>query len=196
MRSRLGALFVVALATAFIAAPVFADEPRVNFAAAIGPSFSNVGTTWTAIGSVRFDATDRVAIIGEVGVVPRAPYEEAAEIASVLPVSLAGDRRVDAYHANANLVVRPWQMTRLTPYLTAGLGAFVTDAVSVRRLEAARLEERRRETDWATNLGGGATYWLTDWLGVSGDYRTFFLYRDQNTPKVHRLTAGIHLRLQ
>ncbi len=196
MRSRLGALVMVALATALVVAPAFADEPRLAFAAAVGPSFSNVGTTWTAMGSVRVNLTDRAAIVGEVGAVPRAPYDKASEIAATLPVSLSGERRVNAYHTNANLVVRPWSTSRLMPYVTAGLGAFVTDAVSVNRLEAARLEEHRRETDWATNLGGGATYWLTDWLGVSGDYRTFFLYRDQDTPKVHRVTAGINLRLK
>ena len=53
-----------------------------------------------------------------------------------------------------------------------------------------RIEDRRRLTDLATNVGAGVTYRLTDWMGLSADYRSIFVHRAQ-TPRVDRFTTGV-----
>ena len=93
---------------------------------------------------------------------------------------------------NANVKVRPFEFARVTPYVTAGAGASMADAI-VNRSDVGTLtiEDRRRLTDLATNVGAGVTYRLTDWMGLSADYRSFFVHRDEQTPRVDRLTTGV-----
>jgi len=57
------------------------DDSRVSFNAAVGPSFGNVGTTFATIAGVDLKLNDRTAVVGEFGVIPRAPFrcEEAPE---------------------------------------------------------------------------------------------------------------------
>ena len=54
-----------------------------------------------------------------------------------------------------------------------------------------RVEDRRRASDFATNLGAGVTYRFNDWVGIGADYRTFFVHRDETTLRVNRFTAGL-----
>ena len=50
--------------------------------------------------------------------------------------------------------------------------------------------------DFATNVGTGFNYRFTDWVGAGADYRTFFVHRDESTPRVHRLTTGLTFSLK
>ena len=63
-------------------------------------------------------------------------------------------------------------------------------------LGTTRFEDRRRTTNFATNVGTGFNYRFTDWVGAGADYRTFFVHRDESTPRVHRLTTGLTFSLK
>jgi len=43
------------------------------------------------------------------------------------------------------------------------------------------IDDRRRTTDCATNLGAGRTYRVNDWLPIAADCRTFFVHREDDT---------------
>jgi hypothetical protein len=58
------------------------------------------------------------------------------------------------------------------------------------------VDEDRRVTDIATNLGAGLTYQLNKWVGLTADYRTFFVHRSDDTPHVNRFTTGLTLSLK
>jgi hypothetical protein len=196
MRSvtRLALASVVAL-TLFVS-PALADDARWSLNANFGPSFANIGTTFQATGSANVRLTERVDLSGEIGVLPHAPFDRAGELAVALPgIVPATDHRVNGYHVNANLRVVPGTWDRVTPYLTGGLGSFTSETVASGAVMDARLEERRRVTDFATNVGAGLTYQLTDRVGVTGDYRTFFVH-GPDTRQVNRFTAGLTFRLR
>lgn len=42
----------------------------------------------------------------------------------------------------------------------------------------------------------GLTYRFNDWVGLSADYRTFFVHREGSTPRVNRFTTGLTLSLK
>lgn len=169
-------------------------EGRLRLNASVGPSFGNVGTTISTRAGVGVALTDTLDVVGEFGVLPHAPFREAAAIA---PPAAAADSHVNAYHWNGNVVVRPFELDRIAPYATVGLGSFTADTViGSTRLNGVTVEDRRRATNIASNVGAGMTYRLNDWLGIGGDYRTFFVYRDTVTPRVHRFTAGVSLFLK
>ena len=79
--------------------------------------------------------------------------------------------------------------------MTGGLGTFTADTI-IENDSAAPFEDRRRITDFSTNVGAGASYQMTDWVGVTADYRTFFVHRDDDTPRVHRFTTGLTFSLK
>jgi opacity protein-like surface antigen len=171
------------------------DDSRVSLNAAVGPSFANVGTTFSTIASLDLKLNDRTAIVGELGVIPRAPFREASEIAA--PVAPLSDSRVNAYHWNGNLKVRPFEMRRIEPYVIGGVGSFTSDTVvSDSMVGTTRFEDLRRTTNFATNVGACVNYRLTEWVGVGADYRTFFVHRDDATPRVHRFTTGLTFSLK
>lgn len=191
---RIGLALLMALACSTTAAAQTAD--RVSLAASVGPSFANVGTTFSTTANLDVRLHDRVSLAGEVGVLPRAPFTEAASIAPPVP-GTTGSAKVNAYHWNGNVVYRPFDVGRAAPYVTTGLGSFTADTiVGEQRVDGRVFEDRRRVTDLAANVGAGLTYRLTDWIGIGGDYRTFFVYRDGSTPRVHRVTAGLSLYLK
>jgi opacity protein-like surface antigen len=170
------------------------DRDRFSFGASVGPSFANVGTTFATTAGLDVKLTDRASLVGELGMLSHAPFRDAAEIA---PPTDRESTRVDAYHWNGNLKVRPFEVGRFEPYVTGGLGSFSADTVlDDDLLGLTRVEDRRRATDFATNLGAGVTYRLTDWAGIGADYRTFFVHRDGDTPRVHRFTAGLTLSMK
>lgn len=163
---------------------------RVTITAAVGPSFATLGTTLAATAGLDVKLNDRASIVGEFGVLAHAPFREAAEVAPAL--GSADGSRVNAYHWNGNLRLRPFEMGRVEPYVTGGIGSFTADTVvSDRFVGTSRFAEHRRATDLATNLGAGVTYPFNDWAGVGADYCTFFVHRDGTTPRVNRITAGL-----
>ncbi len=172
------------------------ETPRVSLNAAIGPSFANVGTTFSTTAALDVKLNDRTALVGEFGMMTRAPFHDATEIAA--PVTgPTDDSRVNAYHWNGNLKVRPFEVRGFAPYVTGGLGSFISDTVvNDVVLGPTRFEERRTATDFATNVGAGFNYRLTDWVGIGADYRTFFVHRDDSTPRVHRFSTGLTFSLK
>ena len=185
---------LVALAFA-VPAAAQTDEGRVSLNAAVGPSFANVGTTFSTIAGLDVKLNDRTALVGEFGIIPRAPFRDASEIAA--PVAVSSDSRVNAYHWNGNLKVRPFEVGGLAPYVTGGIGSFTSDTVvSDVMIGPTRFEDRRTATNFATNIGAGVNYRITNWVGVGADYRTFFVHRDETTPRVHRFSTGLTFSLK
>jgi hypothetical protein len=180
------------LAALACATPAFAQADRFSFNAAVGPSFANVGTTFSSTAALDWQLNDRTSLVGEFGMLPHAPFRDAAIVAPAADSAL----RVNAYHWNGNIRVRPFEFNRLESYVTTGVGSFTADTVVGERISGAtRIEDRRRASDLATNVGAGLFYRINDWLGMGVDYRTFFVHRDGDTPAVNRLTAGVRLSL-
>lgn len=193
MRAVVLGLFI-ALAFAVPAAAQF-DAGRVSLNAAVGPSFANVGTTFSTMADLDVKLNDRTALVGEFGVIPRAPFRDAAEIAA--PVTAASDTRVNAYHWNGNLRVRPFEIAGLAPYVTGGIGSFTSDTVvGDSRIGGTKFEDRRTMTSFSTNVGAGLNYRINDWVGIGADYRTFFVHRDGSDPRVHRFATGLTFSLK
>jgi opacity protein-like surface antigen len=168
---------------------------RLSLNAAVGPSFANLGTTVSTTAALDLALTDRVAVVGEFGTLPHAPFQDATEIAP--PIAAAGPVHVNAYHWNGNLKVQPFSVARVSPYVTAGLGAFAADAIGdTTQVGSVAVQDRRRVSDFATNLGAGLVYRITDWVGIGADYRTFFVQRDGRDPRVHRFTTGLSFSLK
>lgn len=190
LRIGLALLAALALSTTAVAQPAGGLTPGdVTFNATIGPSFANLGTTVATSMGVDVALNDRAWLVAEFGLLPRAPFDEAAEIA---PPAVGDAERVNAYHWNANLRVEPFRIARIQPYLTAGAGSFTADTVgAVRTLNGLSIQDRRRVSDFATNAGAGMKYWLNDWLAFNADYRTFFVHRAGDDPRVHRFTTGL-----
>jgi opacity protein-like surface antigen len=188
-----GLLMVLAMFFAMTSS-ASAQEDRVSFNAAVGPSFANTGTTLSTVGGVDVKLTDFVSIVGEIGMMSHSPLREAAEIAP--PVPGAASPHVTAYHWDGNLKVRPFASNRFEPYVIGGVGSFTADTiVSDQMIGVTRFEDRRRVTNLATNIGAGVNYRFNDWVGIGADYRTFFVHRDDSTPRVNRFTAGLTFSL-
>jgi opacity protein-like surface antigen len=188
---RISLALLMALA---VSVPVYAQsvDDRFSFNAAVGPSFANLGTTLSARAGMDVRVNDRVSFVGEFGMLPHAPFEDARTIAAPAPFAGAEPSRVNAYHWNGNLRVRPLESGRFEPYITGGIGSFTADTIlNDQRVGVTRIEERRRTSDFATNVGAGVMYRLNDWMGVGADYRTFFVHRDHRTPRVNRFTMGV-----
>jgi opacity protein-like surface antigen len=186
-------LSLALLAALAFATPAMAQDDRFSFNAAVGPSFANVGTTFSSIAGLDLKLNDRASIVGEFGVLPHAPFREAAIVAPAADGAL----RVNAYHWNGNLKVTPFEKGRIEPYVTTGLGSFTADTIiGERAVGTTRIDERRRTTDLATNLGAGLFYRVNDWVGIGADYRTFFVHRDDDMPTVNRFTAGLRFSIK
>jgi len=180
---------------ALVSTPAAAQgsENRWYFNASAGPSFGTFGSTAAADASGGYKVTNHVAVAGELGVLPHAPFDKAGSVApSVSPVVSPSDVHVNAYHANANLFVRSSPWGRLMPYATAGFGAFTGSTVARAAIADSRVVQYNRETNPATNVGAGATYRLTNWLGVNADYR-HFIVNAADTQHVNRFTTGVSL---
>lgn len=195
---RMGIALLIALALATpVSAQTHASDSRLSVNAAVGPSFANLGTTFSTTADVDYRLNDRTTLVGEFGLLPHAPFREASEIAPAAPEGFAATPHVNAYHWNGNLKVRPFERNRIEPYFTAGIGAFAADTVVGRSaLGPSLAENHRRVTDFATNVGAGLLYRINDWVGVAADYRTFFVHRENDTPNVNRFTAGLRFSLK
>ncbi len=106
---------------------------------------------------------------------------------SVLPSDPVGT----ACHTNANLFVQPAPVGRFEPYATAGIGAFTGSTVAD-GVPGTSITQVTRDTNWAENLGVGAAYRLTKWLGLNADYR-HFIVNATDTEHVNRFTTGVSL---
>ena len=191
---RMGLALLVALALS--STPVFAQDaaPRVGLNASVGPSFANVGTTFNTTAAVDYRLAPRTSVVGEFGIMPRAPFTQAAEIAAPVTPSGPSDVRVNAYHWNGNVKVQPFLWRSVEPYVTGGVGVFNADTIIDNQWAAGgRFQDRRRVSDFSTNLGAGLLYRVNDWIGLTADYRTFFVHRDNDTPRVNRVTTGLTL---
>jgi opacity protein-like surface antigen len=161
--------------------------------AGVGPSYGTLGTTPVVNASAGYDVSDRVRIGAEFGMLPHAPFDKAGTLAPNVSVLTPGsDLHVNAYHANANVFVQPARWGRLTPYGTVGVGTFTGSTVAKADLGTSRLVQYERETNPAENVGGGATYQLTRWLGLNADYR-HFIVNASDTTHVNRFTTGVSL---
>lgn len=197
MRTVFRVSLALLIALAYSPAAFAQSGERLSLNAAVGPSFGNIGTTFSTMAGLDVQLNDRIALVGELGVTPHAAFRDAAEIAAPVSIDGAQAARVDAYHVNGNLKVRPFEIGGLEPYVTGGLGSLTADTV-VRNavVGASTIEDRRRITDFATNVGAGVLYRLSDWAGINADYRTFFVHRDDDMPKVHRFTTGVTFSLK
>jgi hypothetical protein len=189
-RRRVGLALLPALA---LATSAFAQSTdRASFNVAAGPSFANVGTTFSAQADLTFSLNDRTSLVGEFGMLRHAPLADATAIAPPLPAPTLGTPRVNGYHWNGNVRVQAFEVGRLRSYVTGGLGTFTTDTiVETSGPGSMTFEDRRRVTDFSTNVGAGASYPFNEWVGVNADYRTFFVHRGDDTPHVHRFTTGL-----
>jgi opacity protein-like surface antigen len=187
-------LIALALSNPVSAQPV---DSRLSINAAVGPSFANLGTTFSTLAGVDYRLNNRTTLVGEFGLLPHAPFSEARGIAPAAPEGLNTTPHVNASHWNGNLRIDAFEYGRFEPYFTAGMGVFAADTVVSRSGVPADLaDSHRRVTDFSTNVGAGVLYRLNDWLGVAADYRTFFVHRDNDTPAVNRFTAGLRLSLR
>ena len=188
---RVGLALLIALA---LSTSAFAQEwpSGVSVGATVGTSFANLGPSVATTAALDYNVTDRFGIGGEFGILPNASIDEAPRLVA-LPTSTPTDGRLHAHHWNGNLKVRPYLTSRFRSYLTAGAGSFTSEAIAEDPVLGGMGETRRIRTDFATNVGAGALYRLNNWLGVQMDYRTFFVHRDGDSPRVHRLVAGLAL---
>ena len=192
---RVTVILALLVASALVATPAAAqsDHHHWFFNAGVGPSFGTFGSTAAADLFGGYKLTDHVALAGEFGVLPHAPFDKAESVApSVSPFAPSSDLHVNAYHTNANLFVRPSPWGRLVPYATAGFGGFTGSTVASTTMAGSHIVQYSRETNSATNLGVGTTFRLTNWLGVNADYR-HFIVNAADTEHVNRFTTGVSL---
>jgi hypothetical protein len=99
------------IAALVVSTSAFAQtDNRVSLNASVGPSFSNIGTTYSALAGVDAKLNDRVALVGEFGATPHTPFKDAAEIAAPLAGPGSQPEQVDAYHWNGNLKVQAFDV--------------------------------------------------------------------------------------
>ena len=192
---RLIVILTLLVTCSLMAAPAAAQSDHHHWFlnAGVGPSFGTFGSTAAADASGGYKATNHVSVAGEIGVLPHAPFDKAGSVApSISPFVSSSDVHVNAYHANANLFVQPSPWGRFMPYATAGFGAFTGSTVASSAMPGSHIVQYSRETNPATNLGAGATYRLTNWLGVNADYR-HFIVNAADTQHINRFTTGISL---
>jgi outer membrane protein W len=59
-----------------------------------------------------------------------------------------------------------------------------------------RRRMRRIKTSTGVTVLAGVNYQINRWVGVGADYRTFFVHRDESTPRVHRFSTGLTFSLK
>lgn len=109
LRSGLALLMALAVST-----PVSAQvaDDRLSVDASLGPSFANLGTTFAATTGLDLRLNDRVTLVGELGMLPRASMEDAQEVA---PPFAGHAPKVTAYHWNGNVEVHALEMRNVRP---------------------------------------------------------------------------------
>ena len=184
-------------ASAIFATPVAAqstsDSNSWFLNAGIGPSFGTFGSTPNVDTMAGYKVSDKLAIAGEFGLVPHAPFEKAASVAPGLTSpdnATASDIHVNGYRVNANLWVTPSSWGKMSPYITGGIGTFTASTVGRFNVGSTSLRRYESDTNFATNVGGGLTYRLNRWFGLNADYRHFIVNADR-TQHVNRFATGV-----
>ena len=189
---------------ALSAAPVSAQtasmpgvqEPRPwHLNATIGPSFGTTGTAAAATASAGYELGNGWSLVGEAGTFRGKPLELRSVIPGASGPAVDENQRTNAFHYNANIYYRAPQRANLLPYLTAGVGAFNTSMVDVPIAGLGAVASLDRVTHAASNVGGGLTYRLNDWLGLSADYR-LFVFNTNDARRVNRFTTGVSVLLR
>ena len=191
---RIAIVIALLAALAIFATPVAAQDQQDRWllSAGLGPSFGTFGSTPAFDGMGGYRINDTFALVGEVGLLRSAPAEKAALIAPALSPVVPAEVRVNGYHANLNLIAQPASWGRWMPYTTAGMGTFIGSTVASGNVGPSEVRQYQREGHFATNLGVGATYRLTDWFGLNADYR-HFIVSAADTQHVNRFTTGVRL---
>jgi len=188
-----GVLIATSAAAQTTPAATQSDHNGWFFNAGIAQSFGTFGSTAAVDLSGGYKLTNHLMLAGEFGALPHAPFDKAGSVApSFSPFAPSSDMHVNAYHTNANLFVRSSPWGRLVPYATAGFGVFTGSTVANTSTAGSYIMQYSSETNPSTNLGAGATFRLTNWLGVNADYR-HFIVNATNTEHVNRFTTGISL---
>jgi outer membrane beta-barrel protein len=194
MRRVVCALALLAAGPIFAAPAAAQTETGWFLNTGVGSSFGTFGSTPVVDVATGYRFNEVFALGGEFGVLPHAPFEKAAGVAPAVsdpnPIARARDANVTGYHASANLTMTPGSWSRMTPYVTGGIGTF--SASTVATFDVGALSTRRHETDthFATNVGAGLGYRINRWLGVHADYRRFIVDAG-TTQHVNRFTTGI-----
>ena len=68
------------------------ETDRICLHALVGPSSGSVGNTFSIVGDVEVDLTNYFSFVGEAGILPRAPFREASEVATPLPSTSTNER--------------------------------------------------------------------------------------------------------
>lgn len=184
------ALFAAPVSAQTLNIPSSDREGAWHVNATLGPSFGTLGTTPSAATSAGYDLGRGWSFVGEIGTFRNAPLDNATTIAPpVSPTAPASDVKVNAYHTNFNVHYRLPEARRLSPYVTAGVGAFMaaTPAEWALGLNTPTFEHK---THAAMNLGAGVNYRLNRWLGISADYR-HFMFNTNQAQRVNRFTTGL-----
>jgi hypothetical protein len=159
----------------------------------IGPSFGTLGERAAGTVSGGYRANDWMSAGLEFGLLPRAEATKAAPVifGAPLPAAQTSDVYVNKLHFNGNLYVHPPASMRVEPYATLGIGA-ASGLIRTRSAGVTLPADSRTVTNPAVNLGAGATLPLTNWLGITGDYR-HFLVLSQKVQHVNRFLIGASL---
>ena len=185
---------VVALmaALAIFATPASAQVRHGWFLdAGVGPAFGTLGSVPAVDGTVGYGFNEHVSVAGEFGLLPHAPFDKAGVIApAVSPLVPAADLRVNGYHANGNVIVRPGFWGRVEPYATVGIGTFIGSTVAAADVGPTEFRQYQRDTHFASNLGAGLTYRFNRWLGANADYR-HFIVNATDREHVNRFATGV-----
>jgi opacity protein-like surface antigen len=194
MRRVVCAMALLAACVIFNTPAAAQERDRWFLNGGFGGSVGTLGSTPSLAVTSGYQFSRPFAIVGEFGILSHAPFEKAAAVAG--PV-LAGtpairSRHVNGYHYNANLWVTPGAVGRLTPYLTGGVGAFTGQTVARVTFGSFPATRRGSETNWTSNVGGGVSYRLTDWLGANVDYRHFAVNANEMA-HINRFSTGISL---
>jgi len=166
------------LAAAFVAPAAAQDrfEDRVVVNALMGPGFVSDAAVFNMRAAVGVKANEWLSVLGEWGTI-----SDATPSAVRTPV-------IGGQHFNGNVLAttRTPVYYNLRPYATAGIGAFrINDGI-------ASVNDR---SEFATNVGAGVRYDFNRWLGVSFDYRRFFVDYD-NVAGKDRYTFGVNVGLR
>jgi hypothetical protein len=87
------------------------------------------------------------------------------------------------------MFVQPATWARFAPYTTIGIGG-ASGLIREKSDDVTLPRDSRNVTNPAVNMGGGATLKLTNWVGVTGDYRHFIVL-GPTVQHVNRVLTGV-----
>lgn len=144
---------------------------RMTANAMIGVGQSRAGTSFDTIGAVGVKAHPNVQIVGEVGTLDFRRYIGTSQVA------------VDTHRAiryGGNVIFTYSRPMTVQPFLLGGFGSLRTDD-----------RAGGNRNDPYVNVGLGFDFWVTEWVGVGMQYRSYFV--DKGT--IHYFNSGIKIGL-